>query len=1320
MSNDAYPPGPIKQYRSEGRGTVSVPRRFSHQSVLVLCSALVMVFLFIAWHVPIAAFLQRAMGPRIPSPPRTSYTFAALAYGPVGGDNGIPLDRIEEHIDALKAGGFFPISIQDAHDLLHAGVPVPERAVLMTFDLPRSRSWSALTRLIRSTGWRAAVFVSGSAHVDGESRPSWRALRMAVGERRWEVGSMGTQGHQSIQISQDGSEGAFFSNLEWLDPLERIETIHEYRDRILTDLRYGLDLIEDRLGARPLSFAYPNGSFGQDGPYDPLRNMIRLGLVARHFDLAFISGPLAHNGQEHDPMRLNRLQVDPEWTGNEVVAQLVARAGYRPMQRADDGRWVPDHWIMDRNHVAYPSAMMHMWAETAQGPSRIWVAGSRHHADGVVAMRFRPEDGIIHWWLRATPDGADGLNMQWGPDGVIRLFSLREGKSHLLASSYFPRQAGSEYRWRIVLRNQILQALVDGERIFPQPIRIPRAPAFGFVGTGVEPDTAGGVASARLSAFTMEPAAERVASWDPSFLSIPQSIESLHQYADHYTIFSPPLNQIDNANDPEGTARDTFGLLAHWYGARFMPSVEIDAAQDLFRHVPPERWAKQLAISGGDGVYLRFTGSDAVRLGDLSAWLRIVDEEVRQAGGEVLLKVPESLEQTEPVELLSRALPNVQLATSAAVARRIEADIPSWVLDEPLAQPVPPERSMYYELHPDPERDARQAQERRIEQMAAEAHAAMRLQRYEDAIAFYSDWHSADPKDPAPLNYIADALLLMNFRDEAVEFLVQSLDIDPGQIERFTQLVDFLEHLGRPDEARLWLNRYTLLFPDNTTVQLALTQWLLGQDRRAEARTRARQILADAPDHLPTALLLLRIAERSDERQAALRTILTVGRQPAHHAGLVEATRAFDLLTLPDTQRLYDLLNHIEQKTEDAGLRAEIRRLRPRNITLSESYTGQPLSSAWHLDGALARPESGGVVLQAKPDRRAYSMHLLGSQGWRDAFIEVTVQPGSGSFWLNARRAHEHMMRLGYNERDGRLRLQWWETRNNQKVILSDHATEWQPDGSSVTLRLEARGKGAMAYVNGVAAFPSPLSLPGDMGEGRVSLDGEADEPGTARLLLRDVSAGPLAAGIARLRPDDGFSETTMSRLQSVRHLLTDISPEWFACDAEGSWMSRPAADDDLYRLFARYHGFRFMPIARVARVDRITPGELRTLIEIHELDGLILLCPALPDHEWLAQLEQRPEARGLSLVFMQTGAPGEDRGRIYGMGPARALNQHTHAPVELQRKQWDDIHEQTDRPPVHTLIDLAPVDDAVHSEREAGPGSEENSADQSTPDSKI
>ncbi len=85
-----------------------------------LLYALIAICVCIAWASPVQHAFEERMWPLAKTGPRDAYEFISLAY--VDNEDDMPATaatRLDEHLDALSANGYAPITLVDAGGLIH-------------------------------------------------------------------------------------------------------------------------------------------------------------------------------------------------------------------------------------------------------------------------------------------------------------------------------------------------------------------------------------------------------------------------------------------------------------------------------------------------------------------------------------------------------------------------------------------------------------------------------------------------------------------------------------------------------------------------------------------------------------------------------------------------------------------------------------------------------------------------------------------------------------------------------------------------------------------------------------------------------------------------------------------------------------------------------------------------------------------------------------------------------------------------------------------------------------------------------------------------
>jgi peptidoglycan/xylan/chitin deacetylase (PgdA/CDA1 family) len=182
----------------------------------------------------------------------------------------------------LSQHGFVTISLIQAARLLGANQPFPERTCVLTFDDGYDNVYQDAYPILRQYGFTATVFLV-TAYC-GKTN-NWPGHRSPVGEQAllsWaHIGEMAGHG---IEF---GSHTATHPDL-----------VRVSRDKAERELRESKQTIEDRLGRKVETFAYPYG----------LYNRTTVDLVRTHFS-AGCSATLGKMAAEDDPILLPRIDM---------------------------------------------------------------------------------------------------------------------------------------------------------------------------------------------------------------------------------------------------------------------------------------------------------------------------------------------------------------------------------------------------------------------------------------------------------------------------------------------------------------------------------------------------------------------------------------------------------------------------------------------------------------------------------------------------------------------------------------------------------------------------------------------------------------------------------------------------------------------------------------------------------------------------------------------------------------------------------------------------------------------------------------------------
>lgn len=248
----------------------------------------------------------------------------------------LTLRIFKDQMAGIKNAGYTPITTDDLLAWYYKDKPLPKKPILITFDDGRLDNFRFADPVLQKYNLKATMFVP-IANVEGHLPPSyvsWDQINQYQNTGRWEFQAHGDLGHSRIQIDQVGHEGLFLVNRMWLDDKKRLETIDEWKKRILEDHKNGQNKIAQRTGKTPLAFAFPEGTFGQIDQTNSAQAVpVNMEQVRKVYKLAFYQDSNGINVKSRDPLFLTRIEPHNDWSGEDLVRHLQDKSPYVIMYR---------------------------------------------------------------------------------------------------------------------------------------------------------------------------------------------------------------------------------------------------------------------------------------------------------------------------------------------------------------------------------------------------------------------------------------------------------------------------------------------------------------------------------------------------------------------------------------------------------------------------------------------------------------------------------------------------------------------------------------------------------------------------------------------------------------------------------------------------------------------------------------------------------------------------------------------------------------------------------------------------------------------------
>jgi biofilm PGA synthesis lipoprotein PgaB len=221
-----------------------------------------------------AAFL--AMAPWVPAD--AANELIILCYHEVESDRTAPLARtavragdLAAQFAWLRAAGYTPVSLQQVLDARRGGKPLPDKAVLLTFDDGKKDVFTRVFPLLKLFRYPALVALvgrwlevpeGGEVDYDGQPAPrgdfvTWEEVREMQRSGLVEIASHSYDLHRAVPANPQGNTEPAPTTRIYQEG--RYETDAMYLERLSADLRANSDLIKRRTGIAPRAMVWPYG-----------------------------------------------------------------------------------------------------------------------------------------------------------------------------------------------------------------------------------------------------------------------------------------------------------------------------------------------------------------------------------------------------------------------------------------------------------------------------------------------------------------------------------------------------------------------------------------------------------------------------------------------------------------------------------------------------------------------------------------------------------------------------------------------------------------------------------------------------------------------------------------------------------------------------------------------------------------------------------------------------------------------------------------------------------------------------------------------------
>lgn len=190
----------------------------------------------------------------------------------------ISSDQIEKQFQWLRENGYHPVSIEDLLAAQKGVKPLPEKAILLTFDDGYESFYRVVYPLLKTYQFPAVLAIVGSwietksdqkvlygnKKVSREKFLTWKEIKEISDSGLVEIASHSYDQHHGILANPQNNEQPAFTTRQYFKDKNHYETRSEYELRVDHDLQKNSALLENKLGKRPRVMVWPYGRYNSE------------------------------------------------------------------------------------------------------------------------------------------------------------------------------------------------------------------------------------------------------------------------------------------------------------------------------------------------------------------------------------------------------------------------------------------------------------------------------------------------------------------------------------------------------------------------------------------------------------------------------------------------------------------------------------------------------------------------------------------------------------------------------------------------------------------------------------------------------------------------------------------------------------------------------------------------------------------------------------------------------------------------------------------------------------------------------------------------
>ncbi|XID90174.1 polysaccharide deacetylase family protein [Paenibacillaceae bacterium WGS1546] len=277
-----------------------------------------------------------------------------------GNDKTLALADFERQLQLMKENNFHWITMEQYRDFILHGAPVPDNAVLLTFDDGYESLYKYAYPVMKEHGAPAASFlIVNTVGNPKESLPKidWDQVREMHNDG-YGFYNHTFNSHRYAPTGPDNSDRmSLIARRIYLKNEQRLETEEEYAARVTEDLRQANEVLLRELGVPNFAFAFPYGAYS-----DALLDISReLGMDITFTVKSGLNGPGQTNGYrlnagnaDNDPvLQISLMKQAEKLLGKEKTDPALVRKsvfyGSAVLVLLVGLLWLRTGWLLFRN-----------------------------------------------------------------------------------------------------------------------------------------------------------------------------------------------------------------------------------------------------------------------------------------------------------------------------------------------------------------------------------------------------------------------------------------------------------------------------------------------------------------------------------------------------------------------------------------------------------------------------------------------------------------------------------------------------------------------------------------------------------------------------------------------------------------------------------------------------------------------------------------------------------------------------------------------------------------------------------------------------------